>query len=813
MGKDTLKNYVLTLADADESLSEAARLAVLAALDDPDALSEALGGADASADLVGALTTADESVEEPVGAYLKSITISGFRGIGPKVTVPLQPGPGLTVIAGRNGSGKSTLAEALELALTGVNSRWEDKPAVWSQAWRNLHAGEPAQIRITIAEEGSGTTTIGVDWPAGTHVPANDTIRWIQRDGQRREPIAVLGWDAALTMYRPLLSYDELGGILEGKPSEFYDQLYKLLGLEQLAEAINLLDIEAKKRRQPGADLKKAADALKPLLAGHEDPRAAVALTQVKKTKPDLNTVRPLITGGAPDIPAAWEHARQLVVPSADEAEPKCTALRSAAHAEERELRRVDALAADRARLLESGLAFHEQHGDQICPVCGQGALDHDWALAARAALERDQSALSDLTAARAETQQARSAVVTMVRAVARPPLADADLGTLEAARAAYERFAELPVGDDLALADHIDATLPALRVAYEALAREASDLMQAREDAWGPVALQLADWLHGAEAAAAVSEQLAAATEALKWLQGNAGRLRNERIAPLAERSREIWAALRQESNVDLGGIRLEGQKTSRRVVLQAAVDGSESEAFGVMSQGELQALALAIFIPRATSPESPFRFLVFDDPIQAMDPSKIEGFLDVLTALGADRQVIVLTHDDRLPAAIRASRAPARIVEVTRAANSAVSVVESTRPSTRLLDDAFAIAADEAVPEDIKRSAVPALCREALEAAAWDVFSSKALGEGQSREEVEKAWEKATKTAKRLALALAGNADNNLAVDKWKAGGRARRDTLSVVNKGVHQGVSDYKGAVNDARLAVDDLAGGAA
>lgn len=108
----------------------------------------------------------------------------------------------------------------------------------------------------------------------------------------------------------------------------------------------------------------------------------------------------------------------------------------------------------------------------------------------------------------------------------------------------------------------------------------------------------------------------------------------------------------------MDLGAIRLEGLKTSRRVTLQAAVDGAQAEAFGVMSQGELQALALAIFIPRATSPESPFRFMVLDDPIQAMDPSKIDGFLQVLTELANERQVIVLTHDDRLPSAIRTSR-----------------------------------------------------------------------------------------------------------------------------------------------------------
>ena len=43
MGTDTLKNYVLALADVDESMSEPARLAVLAALEDPEVLSEALG--------------------------------------------------------------------------------------------------------------------------------------------------------------------------------------------------------------------------------------------------------------------------------------------------------------------------------------------------------------------------------------------------------------------------------------------------------------------------------------------------------------------------------------------------------------------------------------------------------------------------------------------------------------------------------------------------------------------------------------------------------------------------------------------------
>jgi DNA repair exonuclease SbcCD ATPase subunit len=806
MPDERLKNYVLARADADAALSEPASLVVLAALEGSGDLTEALGGA-GSAEPPPARVPTPEAPVAPVGAYLESISVRGFRGIGPKVNVSLRPGPGLIVLAGRNGSGKSTLAEALELALTGRNSRWQSKTGVWSHAWRNLHEGDPAEIRIGLTEERSGTTTIGVDWPAGDDVDAKSI--WIQRAGQKREGAEALGWDTALEMYRPLLSYDELGHILEGTPSQFYDQLHRLLGLEQLTGALERLDAKVKQLRTPAIDLKQAREGLKPLLEPHSDPRAGIALAQVKKVKPDLEAVRPLITdGAATSTPAAWLEAERLSAPASDEAAFKIKALREVAIAEREEGRNSDALAADRAELLEKGIAFHDQHGGQQCPVCGEGFLDARWAVSARDALRRELNAVSALTAARAATAQARSAVTQLIRGVARPPLADKDLTKLPAAQQAWERLFASP-DSDLALAEHVAATLPDLEQSYAALRVEASTLIQQRADGWAPVALKLADWVAKAESAAQAEEQLKLATAALKWLQANAGELRNERIEPLADQARQIWATLRQESNVDLGTIRLEGQRTSRRVTLKAAVDGEQAEAFGVMSQGELQALALAIFIPRATSPESPFRFLVLDDPIQAMDPSKIDGFLQVLTELAKDRQVIVLTHDDRLPSAIRTSRAEARVLELTRGANSLVHVTESSDPATRLLDDAFAIAADDAVPDDVKRRAIPRLCREAVEVTAKDVFASRAFAQGRSRNDVESAWEAAQKVSRRLALALSLDPDDQQAVDKWVAAGPARKITMAVVNKGVHQGTTNPKAVVNDARRTVADLA----
>ena len=429
--------------------------------------------------------------------------MQGFRGIGAPATLPFRPGPGLIVVAGRNGSGKSTLAEGLELALTGTNSRWSDKAAVWSQNWRNLHAGEPAQIRVSIAEEGSGETTVGVDWPAGEATDVNDFKAWVQRDGKKREDTSVLGWAGALEMYRPLLSYDELGGILEGRPSDFYDQLHKLLGLEQLTEAMDRLDAEVKQLKQPAGELRKVRDLLRPKLENHEDSRAATALAQLKKRNPDLEVIRPLITAAAVDnVPSAWSRAERLATPAAEEVALTCDALRSAAENEHEEAKAADALAADRGRLLEMSLEFHDHHGDQKCPVCGHGNLTADWAVAARAALEQDQHAAQTLTAARAATQQARSAVTKVVHDVDAPPISDAALTTLPAARSAYEAFTTMPADGDRALADHVQRTLPPLKDAYDALKQEAAALIKDREDAWSPVALDLAEWLRKAELA-----------------------------------------------------------------------------------------------------------------------------------------------------------------------------------------------------------------------------------------------------------------------------------------------------------------------
>jgi AAA domain len=104
---------------------------LLAAFESEESLSAQPGGHAA------ARPSGDRAVAaqpELAGAYLRSLTVSGSRGIGKPATVSLQSGPGLTVVGGRNGSGKSSFAEALEVLLTGELRRGRSCP--WPGAFR-----------------------------------------------------------------------------------------------------------------------------------------------------------------------------------------------------------------------------------------------------------------------------------------------------------------------------------------------------------------------------------------------------------------------------------------------------------------------------------------------------------------------------------------------------------------------------------------------------------------------------------------------------------------------------------------------------
>jgi ABC-type lipoprotein export system ATPase subunit len=145
-----------------------------------------------------------------------------------------------------------------------------------------------------------------------------------------------------------------------------------------------------------------------------------------------------------------------------------------------------------------------------------------------------------------------------------------------------------------------------------------------------------------------------------------------------LAAHAEKVWAQLRQERHIDLTALRLVGRGAQRRVAVDVSVEGIDGpdSAPGLLSQGEFQALALSICLPRTLVPGNPFGFLLLDDPVQAMDTETVEGLATVLAEVGRHRQLVVFTHDTRLPDALRRLNLPADIRTIHRDALSNVWV-----------------------------------------------------------------------------------------------------------------------------------------
>lgn len=735
-------------------LSEDQQTLVLAAFEGDLELGEALTGA---RDLAHTREEVVTAVARQHG-YLSAVSVRGFRGIGPEATLRLEPGPGLTLVIGRNGSGKSSFAEGVEAALTGTSFRWRGKTKDWLGGWHNLHEPAPASVVLQLAIDGDrGRTTVTRTW---TGQDLEQSECWVQRPGAPRASLASLGWDTDLVTYRPFLSYSELGQIIAGRPSEMYDALASILGLEQIADAERRLNDARKQLDSETRQVQRDLDPLLRDLEAVDDDRARTALTALQRRNPNLSELAALATGVSDDAQTgAIELLRriaQLAPPAQERVAEVVADLRSAAAA----LARTRGTPAEESRLLadllERALKHREGHAEQAtCPVCGtEAVLDDSWEQRTRREVDRLRAVAGAAEAAHAQVRQALAAAHAVL---AEPPHW---LSEDSPVRGPWRAWAEgESLEDPLALADHLERTSAPLHTACDESRNQAARRLRAVEDAWRPVALRLDRWVRQAQTAAGKQRQLGDVKKAHDWLRTVALDIRNERLRPLAEQSAEIWQQLRQESNVELGPITLEGKATSRKVALDITVDGVDGTALGVMSQGELHALALAMFLPRATVPDSPFRFLVIDDPVQSMDPAKVDGLARVLSETGKERQVVVFTHDTRLADAVRRLKLPATIWEVVRRENSVVELRRADDPAKRALDDARMLLKTQELPSGVAARVVPGLCRSALEVAFVELARGRRLAAGVRHAEVESEIAAAQRLQQLAALALVGD------------------------------------------------------
>src|SRR5262249_21696832 len=156
----------------------------------------------------------------------------------------------------------------------------------------------------------------------------------------------------------------------------------------------------------------------------------------------------------------------------------------------------------------------------------------------------------------------------------------------------------------------------------------------------------------------------------------------------------------------------------------------------------------------------DSPFRFVVIDDPVQSMDPSKVDGLAQVLAELSERRQVVVFTHDNRLPEAVRRLQIDATIWEVTRKEQSEVEIRKNLDPVKRYLPDATALAKTTELPDKSRGPRVLTFCRSAIGAACHERVRRERIRSGERHADVERLLERSLTTTQTAALALFGDA-----------------------------------------------------
>ncbi len=744
----------------------------------------------------------------PPAVSLMAIEVEGFRGIGPPTTLSIDPGPGLTLIVGRNGSGKSSFSEALEMALLGTNQRWEQRVKVWRDGWQNLHHRHTrVAARFTVDGRRQPLEVARV-WRDGDGVDAST----LYIDGRPATPEA-LGWAQHLAGYPPLLSHNELEHALDREQSKLYDALASILGLGDLAAAQEVLRDARLGRERAAKAARDALPELRALLERTEDERAAVVLSALAAKAWDLDVVAASVDGtAASDERSVLRKLHDLAgLPVLDrERLSTCISDLRDAHAAAEKLRGTDAgRAHEVASLLQKALDVHAHAESETCPVCGtEGVLTYEWRVTAR---EHVKALLAEADAVRA----AQSALADTVRRarqliIATPPaIRDGAGAGVDVAPALdlWDAWARVSAEDDaIALAAHLENHGPALIAGVAELRRAATAERERLERAWRPAADAILAWLPSGLRARESEGEIARLKEAERWLRDAHDEIRDDRFRPIAGAVQENWTELRQDSNVSLGDLRLRGAAAQRRLSLDVKVDGEDGSALGVMSQGELNCLALSLFLPRASMPESPFRFVVIDDPVQAMDPAKVAGLATVLARAARERQVIVLTHDTRLAEAMGALDIAATVIEVVRREQSVVELRRIQDPVQRYIDDAFAVAMSKDVPVEALR-VIPGFCRLALEAASSLAVQRHLLHQGTPCTEVQAALAKPTTLNMWLALALlhdperAGDVTAFLAKQyPWAV------DAVRECNRGTHSG--KWHGDVKEFIRSVEHL-----
>ena len=742
-------------------------------------------------------------------AYLRSITVEGFRGIGREAKLPLNPGVGLTVVVGANGSGKSSFAEAVERLLTGAIGRSEKAAADEWLNWQNLHHHGGARVKVVL-QGAADTTDITLTHRWAETDSINAGVTTMLQKGAAPEPWSPSTIADAMGSFPPLLPYARLGAAIRGKQFELFDAFNPLLGLGEterieralagklsVAEALlKTADAAAKTARQLAAQsgLAEVAALLAEIDASARSPLGAAELLATDGQGEDHAMFREVASLHDFDEAAATVDLERL--DSLD---------RELAERLTPEFERAEQLAG----LLAASIAFHQSGAEEQCPVCLQGTITDQRQAELVAALGAQQAAMAEVAELRRERVAMHGRLIQELPRV--PPSVETFAQLEDLRRCAVDLRAALtdPSSMDTSMALGLIAELGPLVTQARVEAQHRSD---DRRSQLMPVIASFVEWGRAEQAAVGATSDRKALTEARKWLKTTIESERATRIEAISDSVLTTWQSLRQTSSVTMGALQLTGvaDRPNRKLALSCQVDGMDASARSVLSQGELHALALSLFLPRALQVESPFGFLIIDDPVQALDRRKVDGLAEVLAAAATTRQVVVFTHDDRLVDAVERLDLKADVLRVTRLDGSEVNVDRCSDPVTRALDDAYALMKNTGIPHDVACRAVGAVCRTAVEQCAVRKYRRRSLDKHLSLEHVDEVLSNQTQFWPRVSLGLWGEVDHG-AADRLRKQSAAYASLFGALNNAGHDLVSrDPKDLLRDTERALAALMG---
>ncbi|MDX3191377.1 hypothetical protein PV458_23460 [Streptomyces sp. MN03-5084-2B] len=677
---------------------------------------------------------------------LRSVEASGFRGATNGTGAPgAEPTPfhlslprsaRVVVIQGANGTGKSTLADAVEVALRG---RTEGSTAFTPSALeqpQSQHTGIP-EAGIVVTLENGHEDRLRIAWRSNG-LSEDAEVTWCPAGPSGDELTARPGklWAATVSSQHAVVGYDHWTHRLRvGHLSEF---VRDRLGLgDSWWQLWRLLHSRYLKSVQALEYWRQARDATTTALETLDE--------QLALQYPYARVPRPLrLPDGPTEDVENWFAENFPTTKPAEVDEPfvdpylehdVLEARREAAtgladYDRAKREQTADLLTGEGLRALMDLVEHTPPRRMDDCPTCGTAGPD--WREHARSTLRSARRVREEFNLAQARVSEFRDILVDRLV----PLLRHAERLTPAITTAATLRIRVDPLvtlhprfdGDsawqalnELIENDEFTDELRTVLVELQSRSLVADQWQAARRRGCDP--FMTAHRAHGESAAS-----LNATSQALMRLRAAYDGLHEQRRRLLADSTAVPLRGLLGDVGIQrlvLDVERSDNQGLDDTIGLKLAVNERVIQP-GTLSAGQYNALVLALLLGANT--RSPFRFLVLDDPVHAMDDFRADKFAELIAARAeSGTQIVLLTHDQQLVDVLRHRVDAVHVIKLSKDTHGNIVQVDATHPWQSLISDARKVLSSNTggngnytvLSADTTTVLVLSFCRQAVDAA----------------------------------------------------------------------------------------------